>query len=107
MRQAAVLHGTVTDTQTTGGGPLVRGSLYTVAGEDGNEYQFDYTDIVRETFRTVTIDERVRFIPAPDHPTGPRATYVILMSDFRDLFYRDLEPPNADGSRQGVDTAQG
>ncbi len=87
-----VLQGTVLTQQLAGGGPLGRSALYTVEADDGEIYRFDYTDIVRETFRTVTNGERIRFIPDMGHPSGPRATYVILASDFRDLHYRDLVP---------------
>ena len=95
MSRTSILHGTVTDMRTSGGGPSGRSSTYIVEGEDGNEYAFDYTDIVRETFRAVTTGERVRFVPNFAHSSGLRATYVIMLSDFSDLFYRDLEPPTS------------
>lgn len=91
--QVAVVRGVVLTQELAGGGPRGRSALYTVKADDGKIYHFDYTDIVRETFRTVTNGDRIRFIPDMRHPSGPRATFVILASDFRDLHYRDLAPP--------------
>ncbi len=79
--------GRTVDRGALGAGPHGVAAAYLVRDDETGEiYEFDYSDIVTEGFRTIIIGERLRFIVAPD---SSHARFVIRL-DYPevDAFYR-------------------
>lgn len=77
---ARYLSGTVVERLATGGGYDGQGPAYAIRGEDGQTYRCDYTDVVTEGFRTLSVGNVVRFSATADL-LGLRASNVLKLDD--------------------------
>lgn len=60
--------------------------MYFVRDPDGHEWAFDYSDILTEGFRTISLGESVRFI-AREEARGTRARCVVRLQDDGDFLH--------------------
>lgn len=59
---------------------LSTGSVYVIAADDSSEsFTAEYSEVVTQGFRTLTVGERVRFMR--DHADPARARYVIKLDE--------------------------
>ena len=69
-----------------------RGSEYIILDENGISYQCTYADILTEGFRTLKVNDKVRFIVDTNYKNIRKATYILKLEESIKLI--DYKPMN-------------